>query len=1586
MLRSLGKIWLWLTTPAPAVEPPDQRRQARLLISLLALLVVFVFLTAVVSGASRPATSVWQNAEFTQSLVIAAFLGVAFGISRTRHYRLAAVLTVVTLSVSIFVSATYDGEPTSVFFFAYLVLPVLFSSLFLSLGATVALIAVNTAGILLTPLFFPGVLVGDLPVFFFLIVSISVVMVTRSRDLLERDRRAQLMEMQRALKQAHDELAARSTVRYRALFEQTNDAIFLLDLDGRHLAANRRAADMLGYTVDEIIGMSFQQIVAPPAQAESRQVLEVLKAGGRLPLYERVFRKKDGTEFPVEINVELVRDETGAPLHVQSIIRDITKRRQIENLLRIQRDLAFVLGSADDLTAAARQILRACLQIEGIDGGGVYLVNERDGAIELLTYEGLSPEFVAVARRHDAGSSQVRLVMAGEPVYLHSLEYDSGTSELRRREGMRTLAVIPIQYEGRTVAVLNLASRICDEVPVYTRAALEAIAIQAGGVVARVRTQTALRESQQNLQALFDTLDDLLFILDSDAQIIHANPAAQRRLGYAFDELLKLKMPDVHSSMHRDEAVAQCRAVLKGEVSVYTVPLMTRDGVLIPVETRFTRGRWGERDVWFGVSRDITHLKATEGELRRHRDYLEELVADRTRELVDANARLRETERFLQSTLDALSAHIAILDETGTIIAVNAAWRSFGAANGLDWPVGGVGANYLTVCDDAAGERSEEAPAVAQGIRDVLAGRHVQAAFEYPCHGPHEKRWFVMRITRFEYDGLPRVVVAHENITQRRQAEEALRKNEQRLRGLFNSSPDIIYAYDLSAHAMIFINRTRLLGYDMDEISRPESVLHRIHPDHRANVLACWDAASAGAAGEVHTAEFSIQARDGHYWEWVEMRSTVSARNPDGSAKELLVTLTAITERKAMQEALWQAEEQVRTFVESVDDMIYFLGLDGSYKMLNTAYERITGRPVEDAPFEHSIHPDDLELLRQLSLTYPEGADMLETEYRLQDKAEEWRWIQSHRVGVKDAEGRYVGYNCIDRDITERRQIEDKAKQYALQLMLINEMSGQITSVLDLDSLLEMAVYLVQEIFAYQHVGLFMLTQPQGELALRARAGEYAALLPDDHRLAWGQGLVGWAAQHGETVLVDDVSADPRYHNPFSDRVVGSELSVPLRMRDKLLGVLDVQSRQTDAFDANDRVMLEILSDQIAVAIQNAQLYQELETHAARLGQIVEERTMELQRSRERIEAIFNSSSDAIILVDADGTISQVNLMFCQLFDYYDDEYFRMPLTALVEAGCADTLEAAWRQVLRADGLSTRVEVIARSRDGTTFHAEMGLASLSTTEGFDRSIVCILRDITERVLAEEQLRQTLEKERELGALKSRFVSMVSHEFRTPLATILLSANALERYMDRMQAEVRARHFKKIETAIRYMTRLLENVLFIGRTEAGRMGFAPKPTDVERFCRGVVEEAQMVAGAKHVLRFACQGRCADLAVDENLLQHILTNLLSNAVKYSPEGGTVWCDLSCTAERITLRVRDEGIGIPLKDQVHLFETFHRGENVGNISGTGLGLAIVKRAVETHGGIIDFESQAGKGTTFTVVLPVAQPGERHDEDPSD
>ncbi len=261
----------------------------------------------------------------------------------------------------------------------------------------------------------------------------------------------------------------------------------------------------------------------------------------------------------------------------------------------------------------------------------------------------------------------------------------------------------------------------------------------------------------------------------------------------------------------------------------------------------------------------------------------------------------------------------------------------------------------------------------------------------------------------------------------------------------------------------------------------------------------------------------------------------------------------------------------------------------------------------------------------------------------------------------------------------------------------------------------------------------------------------------------------------------------------------------------------------------------------------------------------------------------------------------------------------------------------------------------------------------------DRELITTIEIALSRYQAEVAIQLALAKEKELNQIKSRFVAVVSHEFRNPLNAILFSTELLERYDAEISPERKQGYLQRIQLSVRRMNQLLNDVLTIGETESGDLPFNPQSLDLLQFCKELVEEFQLSRSPYCPIDLTY--RNADFldaenlsfpCLDENLLRHILTNILSNAIKYSPQGKKIEFNLTYNKETIVFQIQDYGIGIPMIDQSRLFDSFYRASNVKAIPGTGLGLSIVKQCVDLHGGTIEVFSEVETGTIFTVTLP--------------
>ncbi|MEG3939295.1 MULTISPECIES: sensor histidine kinase [unclassified Microcoleus] len=364
-----------------------------------------------------------------------------------------------------------------------------------------------------------------------------------------------------------------------------------------------------------------------------------------------------------------------------------------------------------------------------------------------------------------------------------------------------------------------------------------------------------------------------------------------------------------------------------------------------------------------------------------------------------------------------------------------------------------------------------------------------------------------------------------------------------------------------------------------------------------------------------------------------------------------------------------------------------------------------------------------------------------------------------------------------------------------------------------------------------------------------------------------------------------------------------------------------------------------------------------------------------LRESERRFRAIFDSSFQLTKLLTPEGIVLEVNQTALDFAGVRSQNIVGRPIwEQLIWQQSPNGKEQLKEGLAKAaKGEFFRREIDFLGKSGQIITVDLSLKPVKNDTGQVLLLIAEARDISDRKRAEAEILKTLAREKELSELRAKFVTMVSHEFRTPLTTIQFSSGLLQDYSSKWTEDKKSTHFARIQIAIKRMTELLEDILVIGKIEANTLQFQPVSLNLEKFCRQLVEEQQLNDSNQHPITFKHEGDNCDAQMDEKLLRQILGNILSNAIKYSPAGSTISLQLNCQNQKAVFQVQDLGIGIPQADLERILETFYRSTNVGTISGTGLGLAIVKRAVELHGGQLAIDSQEEKGTTFTITLPL-------------
>jgi PAS domain S-box-containing protein len=360
------------------------------------------------------------------------------------------------------------------------------------------------------------------------------------------------------------------------------------------------------------------------------------------------------------------------------------------------------------------------------------------------------------------------------------------------------------------------------------------------------------------------------------------------------------------------------------------------------------------------------------------------------------------------------------------------------------------------------------------------------------------------------------------------------------------------------------------------------------------------------------------------------------------------------------------------------------------------------------------------------------------------------------------------------------------------------------------------------------------------------------------------------------------------------------------------------------------------------------------------------------KKTEQRLSRIIDASPVAIAFVRVmDNKIIQINDSCLEMLGYSREEVLGKTAKEL-------NIWVDYRQrisLIEQMGLKKFVrnrEVTFRNKDGKNIPIVLSIEKIEFKDEEPLFIFFAL-DISNQVKYSAELKKSLDQEKESIILKNRLISMISHELRSPLTTVMLSTDMLRRYGEKLNSEEKNNHYDRIQNTVLKLTKLMETVLTIGRLESGNFEFQPDYIDLVSFCESVIENVEFNFERKRKIELKYEVQCSDLRADENLLYLIVSNLLANAVKYTPEDKGISLHLVCRDMKAVFTIEDEGIGIPKHELDNLFKSFFRASNVGESSGYGLGLAIVKKCVDTHNGSITVDSHLNKGTKIIVEIPV-------------
>jgi two-component system, NtrC family, sensor kinase len=575
------------------------------------------------------------------------------------------------------------------------------------------------------------------------------------------------------------------------------------------------------------------------------------------------------------------------------------------------------------------------------------------------------------------------------------------------------------------------------------------------------------------------------------------------------------------------------------------------------------------------------------------------------------------------------------------------------------------------------------------------------------------------------------------------------------------------------------------------------------------------------------------------------------------------------------------------------------------------------------------------------------------------------KWMQKKRANISHnamleqrANKLQAAIARLEEGLENQKHSEQMLKQRAAQLALLNQIGKRIAAVMDLESVLHHAAQLAQQNFCYHHVALFLLDRENKTLVMKAKSGLLADRFPAEHRLGLNQGMVGWVGMHGKVLLSNDVRTEPHYLNLYPSTVTTlSELSVPVKVGQEVVGVLDVQSPQSDAFDENDVTVIETLADQIAVAIENARLYEAIR------DELAERRRAEqaLRESEKRYRTLIQTSPDAILYTDYQANTILCNQQAAQLFGYESpDEMVGIPaLQFLLKENHSEILSKI--QQMQPGWNIRNQEFTLLKRNGETFIADVSASIVPDEKGAAVGILAVTRDITERKHLERYMLRT-----ERLVAMGNITAVLAHEIKNPLQAI---QSNMELVLDfSLDPDEQAEHLRLCYQDTERLVELTNRLLNFANPRKSGSKTSNAAALVQQTLR-LLEKPLQQAGVQ--VTFNASSVLQQIQVASEELNEVLLNLILNAVEAMPDGGQINIEAHIEDnDTLCIEVSNTDSKIAPENMEYIFDPFFTTKP----EGTGLGLYISHSLIRKIGGMLTAENLPEEnGVKFCIFLPV-------------
>lgn len=1338
-----------------------------------------------------------------------------------------------------------------------------------------------------------------------------------------------------------------SEKKYRTLFEDSNDAIFIEDSDGV-VDVNQAALELLGYTKDDLLDPDVHHDIFVDSGHEERMRQQLFDKG-YVKDYEARLKRKDGSFLDCLFTASVQKVEDGRGWKLQCIVHDISERVQAEDQARklahenaVMAEISRIISSSLDIEQVYERFAQEAKRILPFDRISVGLVNLEEGTFTDAYYSGLKVEgrdFGTVNQLANSVTEQI--VNSNRGIIVELFDEDELAKQYYLMKdgyqaGIRSSVSVPLVSHGDVIGVMHFQSSTSHAYDEHDLELADRVAFYVADAIANWQLYSELRHAQEELRHSEERLRVLVEAVPvpvvltrlEDGQIHYANEHMATLFGLNLDEMIGNKTPNLYyDPSDRESVIAQMRS----------------QGYLRNVEVRAKKAD-GE-PFWVSVSAEPTLVDGQDALLTAFTDVTER----------------RQAEEHFQVLAQSSPVGIFLIED-----------GRFTFVNDKFLEETGFTESEIIGQDSMALVVPEDRDLVQENVRSMLRGESSQPYEFRGLTKDGDIQWLMGTVDSIEYEGKQAVVGSYMNVSERKRAELLFS-------GLAQSSPLGIFVTEEGS--FIFVNAYALQesGFSEEEIIG-QVAINYVVPDDKERLGAYLDRVRSGE--HLEPIEYRIYRKDGSIW-WV-----LGSFAPVTYSGRLAMvgTYMDINERK-------RAEELFQTLAHSLPIGVFLID-NGKFTFVNEQFCKDNGKTPEELlglRADQLIHPDDRELVTEKAVGMAIGESSEAFEYRALSQGDEEQWILGSFAQIS-YEGRSALLGSY-MEITDRKRAEQRIRETleeketlleeiqhlytqeqrrAEQFTLIDEVGRKITSILDVDELLKEVAQSIQESFGYHHVGIG-LTEGDRVVYKFGAGATYEGLLPNQDSRSFKigvEGLTGRVAASGEPIMASNVRSNPDYVS-VAHPETQSELTVPIRVKGQIIGVLDVQSEQANAFDTTDLTVLQSLADQTGIAIENARLFETGQLHLEHM-KVINDVAIEVSSIFSLGELLpfvtnlfyqaFDPYSVSIALIDE---ISNEIAILASAGNYEGEppigKVFELESD---EQGICVTVANTGRYIVANDvskePLFHHMEEMAETKSELAVPISIGDQVIGVLDvesdrlnAFSDIYVSTALNIANQLAIAIENSRLLDETRDVAVLAER--NRMAREIHDTMAQgftgIVLQLEAAEQAYDETPVEL-PEHLDKAKTLAReclqearrsvwnLLPKVLEEKPLAGALEGEIASFVSA---------GDVKADFKVSGARRELPADIQ------AAVLRICQESLTNIRKHA-----KASHVDVNLDFQDTEVCLTVKDDGVGIGSKEETD------------DVRQGGFGLKGMEQRVRLLRGTLTISSSKDDGTSIQAIIP--------------